>query len=210
MTCNERIPEIVECARRREDPGDTLRAHLSRCSACAERWDAECRLTAQLRMMRVRAIALTAHDTRRQALMRNFSELHRKRPVRPWVLALGAAAALVAAIGGGHLAGTRLRTVHHSAPALPAGLATPIPAYETSSDAITISGEEFVAVPYTPPLAQGELVRVVHADLHPEALASLGIDVDPEWTNDISTDVVVGEDGIPRAVRIHGDVQDEF
>ena len=210
MNCIEHVQEIVDCARARVKPGDELQAHLARCGACAERWEAECRLTAQLRMMRVRGIALTAHDTRRDALMRNFAEMHRKRPVRPWVLALGAAAALFAAIIGGHVAGTRLRTAHQPAHATPAALVTAVADYETSSDAITISSDEFVAVPYTPPLAQGELVRVVHADLHPEALASLGIDVDPEWTNDIPTDVVVGEDGIPRAVRITGDTQDEF
>ena len=74
--------------------------------------------------------------------------------------------------------------------------------YEASSDASALSSDDFIAVPYAPPLAQGEMVRVVHADLYPEALASLGIDVDPAWAGDTPADVVVGEDGIPRAVRI--------
>jgi hypothetical protein len=74
--------------------------------------------------------------------------------------------------------------------------------YEASSDASALSSDDFVAVPYAPPLAQGEIVRVVHTDLYPEALASLGIGLDPSSAGDTPADVVVGEDGIPRAVRI--------
>jgi len=33
------------------------------------------------------------------------------------------------------------------------------------------SGDDFIAVPYTPPLAQGELVRVFRADLYPDPAA---------------------------------------
>jgi len=43
---------------------------------------------------------------------------------------------------------------------------------------------------------------VVHTDLYPEALASLGIGLDPSSAGDTPADVVVGEHGIPRAVRI--------
>jgi hypothetical protein len=74
--------------------------------------------------------------------------------------------------------------------------------YEASSDASALSSDDFIAVPYAPPLAQGEIVRVVHTDLYPQALASLGIGVDALSSGDTPADVVVGEDGIPRAVRI--------
>lgn len=207
MTCTERTVELVECARRRAAPGRDLGAHLAACARCMERWEAERQLTDQFRIMRPRAAALMAPDTAREVLMRDFAELHRRRPVRPWVFALGAAAAVFAAVLAGHMAGTRMRPA--PAPATHGhefrnGQAV---VYEASADASALSSDDFIAVPYTPPLAQGELVRVVHADLYPEALASMGIDIDPEWAGDIPADVVVGEDGIPRAVRIAENAQ---
>ncbi len=207
MKCTEQIAELVECARRRTTPGRELRAHLTGCAGCAARWEMERELTGQFRTMRLRATAIMAPDAQREALMRNFAELHRRRPARPWVFALGAAAALFAVILVGHIAGTRMRPVQ--SPAIPAREIRNAQGtfYEASADASALSNDDFIAVPYTPPLAQGELVRVVHADLYPEALASMGIDVDPEWASEIPADVVVGEDGIPRAVRITGNAE---
>ena len=227
MTCTKRVGELVECARRRTEPGRDLRAHLAGCTPCAERWEAERELTDQFRTMRLRAAALMALDTERDGLMRDFARLdlagqRRRRAVRSWVLALGAAAALLVSVFVGHIAGTRMRqtpprairtngrrnppTVFYEAGGFetngfeksgfePSG-------FEPSSDASALSSDDFIAVPYTPPLAQGELVRVVHADLYPEALASLGFDIDPASASNVPADVVVGEDGIPRAVRI--------
>jgi hypothetical protein len=65
-----------------------------------------------------------------------------------------------------------------------------------------LSSDDFIAVPYTPPLAPGEMVRVVHTNLYPEALASMGMAVNPLWAGNLAADVVEGEDGLPRAVRI--------
>lgn len=199
MRCADRMAEIVENARRGAEPGRELRAHLAACDQCAARWESERHLTDQFRVMRLRAAALMEQDTHRDVLMRDFAELHRARPARRWVWALGAAAAVFAAILVGHLAGTRAR------PAAPRSAQAVL--YEASTDASELSSDDFVAVPYTPPLAQGELVRVVHTELHPEALARMGIDVDPEWASEIPADVVVGEDGVPRAVRITENAQ---
>ncbi len=58
-----------------------------------------------------------------------------------------------------------------------------------------LSADDFIAVPYAPPLAQGELVRVFRTELYPEALTSLGIDYDPATGSNIPAEVVVGEDG---------------
>lgn len=217
MTCSERVKELLECTRGGTEPGRDLRSHLAGCSPCAERWEAERRLTDQFRTMRLRAAALMALDTERDGLMREFARLdlagrRRRRAVRSWGLALGAAAALLVAVFVGHIAGTRMR------PAPPReirtnGVRNAQPVFyeagvlESSSDASALSSDDFVAVPYTPPLAQGELVRVVHADLYPEALASMGFDIDPASASDVPADVVVGEDGIPRAVRITENAQ---
>ncbi len=185
------------------------------CTRCAERWDAERGLSDQFGAMRAEAAARTAdnpwRDAKRKDLMRQFAACdfagqHRKAVARSWGLGLAAAAAVVLAVFAGQIAGTR----SHRPPA-PVVEATPdgfnssdaeSSSAEFSGDAAELSSDDFIAVPYTPPLAQGELVRVVHADLVPEALASLGIDVDPTSSGNVPADVVIGEDGIPRAVRL--------
>ncbi len=185
------------------------------CTRCAERWDAERGLSDQFGAMRAEAAARTAdnpwRDAKRKDLMRQFAAYdfagqHRKAVARSWGLGLAAAAAVVLAVFAGQIAGTRW---HRSpAPAIEASADgfnssdSESSGAEFSGDAAELSSDDFIAVPYTPPLAQGELVRVVHADLVPAALASLGIDVDPARSGDVPADVVIGEDGIPRAVRI--------
>ena len=62
--------------------------------------------------------------------------------------------------------------------------------------------EGFIEVPFAPPLAEGETVRVVHTELRPAELASMGVNVDPSWTTELPADVLVGQDGFPRAVRV--------
>ena len=202
MTCSERIADLVECARGIQ-PDRELRAHLAQCPHCRERWDAECQLTAQLGIIRARTAALRSPDSlarreSRESLLRVFSRIHRHKTVPSWVWALGAAAALLLAVFLGHAAGRRTR---------PAVRPERTVVYEAiwtnlSNDASALSSDDFIAVPYTPPLAPGEMVRVVHADLYPEALASMGVEVDPAWAGELPADVVVGEDGLPRAVRI--------
>jgi len=206
----------VEYARRHgihAQPDRALRSHLALCAHCSERWEAELQLTAQFRSMRVQAAALRSLDSfgvekRRESLMRDFARLQR-RPVvlsgsvKSWVWTLAAAAALLVAVFLGHEAGKRTSrgtvspgTRTHEVRAEQTVI------YEVSGDASALSSDDFIAVPYTPPLAPGEMVRVVHADFYPEALASMGVEVDPSWTGDLPADVVVGEDGLPRAVRI--------
>jgi len=224
MSCTERMRELVECARARSEsggigPGRDLRAHLVSCTRCAERWDAERGLSDQFGAMRAEAVALTADNPRREAgreaLMRqfaacDFARRHRNAAARSWGMGLAAAAAVVLAVFAGQIAGTRS---HHQTPARIAEAAPDAvdpSGDEFSGDATELSSDDFIAVPYTPPLAQGELVRVVHADLVPEALASLGIDVDPASPGNVSADLVIGEDGIPRAVRLTDGSQTDF
>jgi hypothetical protein len=210
MNCNERIRDLVECARgigsgtgSNTDADRELRTHLALCPHCSERWDAERQLTAQLRIIRNRTFALGSRDgfvrtKNRESLLREFSRIHRHKTFPSWVWALSAAAALVAAVFLGYAAGRRPRPAVRSERAV---------VYEASlsnlsNDASALSSDDFIAVPYTPPLAPGEIVRVMHADLYPEALASMGVEVDPSWAGELPADVVVGEDGLPRAVRI--------
>jgi hypothetical protein len=197
MTCRERIVDLVECARRQAQPNRELRTHLLICAHCGERWNRERQLTAQFRAMRIQA-ARGSRDTQRESLMRDFARIHRRPAVQSWVWALGAAAALLLAVFIGHEAGKRSNKA--VSPAIRIHGESIL--YEASLDASALSSDDFIAVPYTPPLAPGEMVRVLHADLYPEALASMGVEVDPSWAGNLPADVVVGEDGLPRAVRI--------
>jgi hypothetical protein len=144
--------------------------------------------------------------------MQEFSRTQARTPLPSWIWVLSAAAALLVAVFVGHEAGKRTRE------AVPAAIrsrgvqshtvqtAQPV-LYEASYDASALSNDDFVAVPYSPPLAPGEMVRMVRTEMYPEALASMGVEVDPAWTGNLSVELVVGEDGIPRAVRIAEDGQ---
>ena len=207
MTCAERIDELVECARYEIEPRRGLQAHLSNCARCAERWEAERQLTGRFRSIRMAAEDWAIPDAQWQILLSRFALAHPARQARrtaggSWIWAFAAAAALLLAIYVGHIAGTRSRPAHSPAVRTHQVRPNEMVLYEASTDASALSSDDFIAVPYAPPLAQGEIVRVVHADLYPQALASLGIRVDPLWAGVTPADVVVGEDGIPRAVRV--------
>ena len=66
------------------------------------------------------------------------------------------------------------------------------------------SGDEggFLSVPYALPLAPGEFVRVVRTELDREALAGMGIDIETADGAEVPADVLLGEDGLPRGVRV--------
>lgn len=206
-TCKQWTAELVEAARvsgekqggSERQPGRGLRAHLAVCEPCRERWEAEILLTSHLSAIRERSRAFGSAESRRAALMQDFVRLNKVRVMRRWSVALGAAAAVVVAVGLGYVAGQAQR--QHTHAVRPQAVS-----YDSgdvlSMDASALSSDDFVAVPYTPPLAQGEMVRVVHAELYPDALATMGVDVDPAYSGRLPADVVVGEDGLPRAVRL--------
>ena len=69
-------------------------------------------------------------------------------------------------------------------------------------DFADVSGEsELVPVAFSQPLEAGESVRVVREELDGVELAAMGIDPPAGFGNSIAADVVLGEDGLPRAVR---------
>ncbi len=61
---------------------------------------------------------------------------------------------------------------------------------------------DFIPVPYALPLAQGEVVEIVRMDMSPAALARLGFVAQAGYTNDVTAELAIGEDGLPRAVRL--------
>jgi hypothetical protein len=121
-----------------------------------------------------------------------FEARYARRSAPRWYWAAAVAAIVLLGVVIAPQAVSRLR--HPASPAAEAADASTIESYADS--------EGFIAVPYAPPLATGEMVRIVHTELNPAALASLGVSVDPAWTTQLPADVLEGEDGMPRAVRV--------
>jgi len=197
MNCRTAAERLVECARQRGAPDAFLRAHLIACDACRERWAAERDLTVSLQWMRVRAARQRSSRQSREALMEKFSATHRTAPPVRWLWAVAAAAVI---LFGAVL--FRDVTLKPHGPEFPAPLASVSGPAEEQADP---DAEGFMAVPYVPPLAPGELVRVVHRQLQPTELLSLGVNVDPTLTSELPADLLLGADGFPRAVRVSDD-----
>jgi hypothetical protein len=233
VNCRKWTIELVECARIGLQPGAELQDHLRGCFRCIERWDDERRLSAQFRTMRYAAAARQPSVARRDEVMREFALAHKRatHPSLGWALSIAAILLSIAAIlllgvavgqawrnGQRPTASADTKTLHT---AQNSGTSSPANSMAQAQQTILLPNEfaastnveklsednDFVAVPYTPPLATGEFVRVVRMELHPIALARMGIYVNAADANDIPAEVVVGEDGLPRAVRVFGDKQ---
>lgn len=202
MHCEEIEDRLVESARRELDPGKILRAHMHTCGACRERWEAEENLTAHVREMRLAAWNQRSSPESREMLMRRFAARNRSTVAPRWYWALAAAAALVISIFAIPDVEQRLRfsvtPSAQSGPTVQSNSVAEVPA-DPQADS---EADGFIAVPFVPPLATGEMTRVVHTELSPAALASLGVSVDPASTTQLPADVLLGEDGMPRAVRV--------
>ena len=197
MNCEGNIEKLVEYARGRGEPGNALKAHIRTCERCLERWEAEQELSANMRSIRREFGSRRSPSSARVALMREFDARHAK-VTRPywssgfgWSWGLAIAAALLLCVLLGPEAMTRLHPPQNATAQTESVDVQPDP-----------DSDGFIAVPYAPPLATGELVRIVHTELNPAALASLGVSVDPSWTTQLPADVLEGEDGMPRAVRV--------
>jgi len=201
LECRENLEVLMECARRQSEPEDALKAHMESCGPCRERWAAERALTTGLRGMRAHASGMRTPPAVRRSLMLEFAATqqfnavqHRRAAAagkagRRWMWSLAAAAMIL------------ISTI--TVRELTSGLRRSAVAPEVQAEIQTEAQQEgFIEVPYAPPLARGELIRVVHTELEPAALASLGVNVDPSWTAELPADLLVGQDGFPRAVRV--------
>jgi len=193
--------ELTERARRGASLSGRLSAHLSDCGQCRERWEAELALSAEMRKLRLGLAGERSPDWRRRQLMAEFSSLERARP-RPWFrwawVPAAAALLVVASVqiwrapvgnGGGQFA---------------------FPGADiTEPGSAEISEENgFIPVPYAPPLATGESVRIVRRAVNRAELVRMGIDLPGGYADsvddDFEADVVLGEDELPRAVQLVG------
>jgi hypothetical protein len=195
LDCREWIDEAVECARRGAAPSEHLGAHLAQCPSCRERWEAEQSLGPAMRNLRLALAHERSPRARGRQLLAEFDRL--RRPPRRfryrWAWGAVAAALLIAAF----------LQVRQETPG-----PNPVPAQQLRGDAVASADIDdeggFIPVPYTPPLAAGESVRIVRQELNGAELARMGIDVPGGYGDDFDADVVLGGDGMPRAVHLVG------
>jgi hypothetical protein len=211
VNCRKWIIELVECARTGCEPGAELREHLEQCAPCRERWDDEKNLSARFQIMRATATARRQSQAKRDEVMREFQSAHQTLiPASlKWSLGIAAVVLLAITLGRAWQNDRGADTTNFELTANSQAGSVSRPGEEFSQVAELDRGAEddgFLPVPYAPPLAAGEFIRVVRTELRPIALARMGIDVD-SYPDEIAADVALGEDGFPRAVRLLGEKQ---
>jgi len=191
VICKEYTREIVDAGRSGAPLSPALSHHLALCPHCAERREAEMELSRGMQQARASVARLRSGEGVRESLFAAFDERQRRLMLRRRFV--WAAAALAAFLVTGVW---KLENRAQKASA-PAALET---AQVMAEDLMADS--EFVPVPYAPPLAPGEYVEVVQAELTPAALARMGFVIQTAGAGEVTTDLMVGEDGVPRAVRV--------
>jgi len=194
MDCRESISAVVENARSGRPPSSALRAHLDECPRCSERWSEERILTREMQILADRMVRRQSPARVRKAIEREFDRRRRVVRVRRMAFVFAAAAAVVVAFAAGVI------WWPSAPPTAPQDIARTV-----SSDFGADAG--FVAVPGALPLADGEFVRVERTELDSSALARMGLPLDDVDDDTVVADVVLGEDGLPRAVRVDEDVE---
>jgi hypothetical protein len=190
VTCKEWTWEITERSRIGAAVSPALSHHLAECPQCAERWEAEAELSRGIRHVRVSAAHLRSSEDARARLVAEFGERRRGVLVRRgliWATAALATFFLVGVWRQGKWAGQR---------------SAPPPVAIAQVFAEDLMTDEFVPVPYAAPLAPGEYVEVVQTELTPAALARMGFVIRAASASVVPTDLMVGQDGLPRAVRV--------
>jgi len=223
MTCAEFENIVHELARPDAlDKSAAVRAkfHAQTCERCANRLaqaqvlalafdeaaqDAE-RLEAPAH---IESALVSAFREHRRSLERNR---HRERRTRlRWLewSALAAAAALLLAIGAWNFSRPRIEQTKRNGRAV---VTNPVNSNANGAapqtelvETVTAEGlnTDFVPVPYGESLSPDDSGLVVRVSMTRSALGSLGYPVDEVHAGDVvQADLLVGEDGLPRAVRL--------
>jgi hypothetical protein len=215
MSCREFERSLMERARNR--PMDAvvrtaLTAHLEICPQCSRMLERQIRLSAAMSALAERTADVSAPPSVEQAILTELNAVSAHAP-RRWVYA-GAGAALAASIVMAlwlESAPAPKKIEAHVTPAPQAAVveaSTPVPApvkriRKRRVQPAPKPEAPFIAIPYTPPLDPRERVEVVRMDMPVAALIAAGLPVGPaDPASHVRTDVLVGQDGSARAVRL--------
>ena len=188
MTCFDLEPAVVDLARGTigvQDP--ELVRHLRRCPRCTALFEREHAVSAALRLL-AETVEEPLADGKREAAILAAFDAHWARPQRrsgQWVWrGVAAAAVVVVATLVGIVVGN------------------PPPRERAVPSDLAVGLTDFVSWPGAdagPPFESGELLRV---DLPVSALPALGFWPPSSDVSFVQADVIVGQDGFARAVRL--------
>jgi hypothetical protein len=177
--------------------------HLIECAECSARMEEERELAAGLRAVAAsmsRTGAPARVEGRLISAFRAHNRLPRTAPVRPIVIpSLAWAAALAAMIAVALLiVRERAPEARHVSPAV--AVAQVAETLAVSSEAISNDG--FVPLPGAEELPAADDLDMVSIEVPRSAMMQVGIEVSPERAAEtVLADVMVGSDGMARAVR---------
>ncbi len=219
MSCRELERPLMDRARSR--PMDAalrtaLAAHLEICARCSAELERQVRLSAAMEALAQRAADVSAPPSVGQAILAELNTVHRNTR-RRWIYAgLGGAIAASLAMAWWLTNAPAPKKIEaHAVPAPPVAVvqasipvqSPPVvvtrPAPKRRPKPAPKPEQPFIAIPYTPPLDPRERVEVVRMDMPVAALIAAGLPVgtaDP--TSQVRTDVLLGQDGRARAVRL--------
>ena len=222
MSCREFERPLMESARSRSMDAAVraaLAAHLEICPRCSRALERQIRLSAAMEVLAERTADVSAPPSVEQAILAELNVVQR-RAARRWIYA-GAGAAVAASLAMVWWLGSAAppkKMESHAVTKPPAAVvqasavvpaetsALVIPVKRAAKRRVTSASKReapFIAIPYTLPLDPRERVDVVRMDMPVAALIAAGLPVgmaDP--TGQVRTDVLVGQDGRARAVRL--------
>ena len=206
MSCEDFEDDVVDLARG-EELGDAERAealaHAEACLRCAARLDDERAVTNGLRAFAARTAGAEAPARVEAALLRALRDPEGAggvgaRPSRSIeLLLLAVAAAILAAI-----VVVPPREGRFAAPA-PSTYAAAVAPATPEAPAAPLAGEnaEFVSLSYGEDLRELDSLQVMSVELPRTALAALGWPADSAQAGSVKAEVIVGHDGVARAIR---------
>jgi hypothetical protein len=184
---------MVERARSGAPAGHALAMHLAECPRCAERWEAELELSRGMRGVRSAVTGLRSAPEARARLLAEFDGRRRLSLLhRGFVWAMASITILL-------LAGAVKQVRWAGRGAAPRAIQAE---WDHAATDELLADNGFMPVPYAAPLAPGEYVEVVERDLAPAALARMGFVIQTAYNNEVTAELMVGEDGLPLAVRV--------
>jgi len=176
--------------------------HLEECPACAARMGRQQQLAGGLRSMAdsmARMGAPSRVETRLLAAFRAHAGTETMAQRRRWIpLATWAAAFAAMIVAGVFVVRSRTPEAERPLPARHVELAMA----DTSSTLQAAIDEGFLPLPGAAQLTASEDMNVLHVELPRSAMMQVGIEVDPKDADEtVRADVMVGSDGLARAVR---------